>query len=308
MKLHQLRDFTAVATTGSLRAAARKLGLAQPSLTKSLQQLEKELGYALFERTARGVVLSAAGRSFLPRAEAVLNELQRGVSELRELSGDGGRVNMAISAAVSLTCLADSLKSFRSSFPEASVRIIAGQYPVMFPELRSGNLDFFIGPRPQIELSDEFAVEELFKNTRSVICRLGHPLQQAKSLSDLVKAQWLVSGATGLASSEHDQLFSGLGLPVPQSTVQCEYGTALLALLTSTDMLSIMPRQWAETSVLSGLLGRIDVDEPIAGADIILIYKAGLPLAPAAAHMLTLLKRNIEFYIRHAGNVLSLPP
>jgi LysR family transcriptional regulator of abg operon len=301
MKLHHLRDFTAVAATGSLRAAARRLNLAQPTLTKSLQQLEKELGYALFERNARGAVLSKAGRTFLPRAEAVLNELQRGVSELKELSGEGGRVNIAVSAAVSLTCLSDSLTSFRRSFPDASVRIIAGQYPVMFPELRSGNLDFFIGPRPHTTLSEEFAIEELFKNTRSVICRPGHPLRKVTSLAELVDAQWLVPGATGLASSEHDQLFLSLGLPVPRSTVQCEYGTALLSLLATTDMLSIMPRQWAETPILSGLLARVDVMEPIAGADIVLIHKVGLPLAPAAAHMLTLLKRNIEFYIHRSG-------
>ncbi|HYP83696.1 LysR substrate-binding domain-containing protein [Variovorax sp.] len=292
MKLHQLRDFVTTARSGSLRAAARQLGLTQPSLTKSIQQLEKELGCALFERSARGAVLSSAGRTFLPRAEAAINELQRGASELKQ---GGGSVNVALSAAITLIGLPDSVSAFQKKFPDVALRVISGSYSVMFPELRSGAVDFAIGPRPTHPLGDEYVIEDLFRNSRSVICRKGHPLQRCRSLAELTQAQWIVSGVTGVAADEHDRMFIELGLPVPRAAIQCEYGTALLTLLASTDMLAIMPRQWAESPVMSTLLSQIRIQEQLPGPDIVLIRRAGLPLTPAADWMLTLLRRHVEY-------------
>ena len=60
MKLNQLRDMVAIVQQGSLRAAARHLDLAQPALTRSIRTLERDLGTALFEREARGMVLTTA--------------------------------------------------------------------------------------------------------------------------------------------------------------------------------------------------------------------------------------------------------
>jgi LysR family transcriptional regulator, regulator of abg operon len=292
MKLHQLRDFLTTARSGSLRAAARQLGLTQPSLTKSIQQLEKELGCALFERSTRGAVLSAAGRTFLPRAELAINELERGVNELKHGSGS---VNIALSAAITLIGLGESIGAFQEKFSNVSLRVISGSYPVMFPELRAGAIDFAIGPRPTHPLSDEYTVETLFRNTRSVVCRRDHPLLHCRSLADLVEAQWIVSGGTGVAADEHDRMFLELGLSVPHTAIQCEYGTALLTLLASTDMLAIMPRQWAESRVMSAVLSEILIQEELPGPDIVLIRRVGLPLTPAADWMLTLLRRHVEY-------------
>ena len=70
MKLNQLRDIVAVAERGSLRAAARHLAVAQPALTRSVRDLERELGAPLFERRARGMSLTAMGVAFVRRANA----------------------------------------------------------------------------------------------------------------------------------------------------------------------------------------------------------------------------------------------
>jgi LysR family transcriptional regulator of abg operon len=77
MKLHHLRDIVAIAERGGLRAASRHLQIAQPALTRSLSELERELGAPLFERHSRGMALTAMGRAFVPRATAILNEVRR---------------------------------------------------------------------------------------------------------------------------------------------------------------------------------------------------------------------------------------
>ena len=93
MKFNQLRDVVAIAERGSLRAAARHLALAQPALTRSVHELERELGVPLFERRARGMILTPMGEAFVRRANAVLSEVRRARDEVEQLhGGTRGRV------------------------------------------------------------------------------------------------------------------------------------------------------------------------------------------------------------------------
>ena len=85
MRLSQIRDFLAVADTGSIRAAARSLGLTQPALTKSLRQLEAELGAVLVTRSVRGIVFTALGQAFLTRARSIDGDLRRAREEIAQL-------------------------------------------------------------------------------------------------------------------------------------------------------------------------------------------------------------------------------
>src|SRR6201987_143545 len=90
MELHQLRYFCAVAAAGSFSRAAELSHVAQPSLSQQILKLEAELGARLFDRLGRSVRLTEAGNTFLPRARAVLRELEaaRGdVSERKESVG-----------------------------------------------------------------------------------------------------------------------------------------------------------------------------------------------------------------------------
>ena len=71
MTLQQIRYLITIAETGSLGKAAEKLYVSQPSLTSAVKELEKELGFPLFHRTSKGVVLTAEGLRFLPYARQV---------------------------------------------------------------------------------------------------------------------------------------------------------------------------------------------------------------------------------------------
>lgn len=283
MKFNQLRDFVAVAKAGSIHQAARDLGLSQPALTKSIRQLEKDLGTPLFERTAQGAVLNAMGKRFLRRAEVAANELSRGRDELAQLlGGQGGRVSLALSATPSLLFLPNALSTFRRSFPLAHVRIVEGLLPVMLPELRDSQLDFVMAPKPAKSLGSEFSVTPLFLHRRVVIGRRDHPLRNARSLADLKDAEWILTGAAGPRSSELDEVFRARGLPAPKANVQCESLMALFSLLANTDLLAMLPEQWLSATVTSQLLAKLDVDEEISSPAICLIQRKDLPLTPAA--------------------------
>ena len=88
MKLHHLRDVVAIAEHKSLRAAARHLGTVQPTLTRSLSELERELGAPLFERRSRGMLATPLGQAFVGRAVTILNDVRRAKDEFEQLRGN----------------------------------------------------------------------------------------------------------------------------------------------------------------------------------------------------------------------------
>src|ERR1700724_2432444 len=84
MELHQLRYFCAVAETGSFSRAAEQSHVSQPSLSQQIMKLEDELGARLFDRLGRSVRLTDLGKTFLPRARAVLRELEAAKGDVVE--------------------------------------------------------------------------------------------------------------------------------------------------------------------------------------------------------------------------------
>ena len=103
MKLVQLTYVAAIAKHGSLRAAARHLSVAQPAFSRSIAELERELGATLFERRAKGMVATTLGQAFVKRATAILNDVRRAREEFEQLRGNAvGSVTIGLSIAAHL--------------------------------------------------------------------------------------------------------------------------------------------------------------------------------------------------------------
>src|SRR5580692_2985288 len=124
MKLHQIREVLVVAELGSLRAAARHLRVAQPSITRSIRDIEQELGAALFERSYKGIRLTTIGRSFVVRATRVDQELRRAKEEVDQAKGlSTGEVSIAMSVAGSIALIPFVLSRFRQRYPGGLLKL-----------------------------------------------------------------------------------------------------------------------------------------------------------------------------------------
>ena len=143
MKLHQLRDVIAVADHGSLRAASRQLGIAQSAITKSVQQLEKELDAPLFERHKRGAILTPVGAGFVERARAALGELERARDEIGQRAGGaGGAVTVSLSTVPHMALLPSAIGPFLKRYPEVRLTVLeALGFQSAEAHLRSGAVD-----------------------------------------------------------------------------------------------------------------------------------------------------------------------
>ncbi|MDM0036866.1 LysR substrate-binding domain-containing protein [Variovorax sp. J22P271] len=299
MKFNQLQAVTAVAEQGSLRAAARHLGMSQPALTRSIGELERELGATLFERRARGMAPTPVGEVFIRRARVIGSEARRAQEEVSQfLGGDQGDVEVCLSIVAHMTLLPTALPQFQKRYARTRLRIVEGSFPAAEPRLRDGSMDFYIGPSPERAPSREFAVEKLFDNTRAVFARRGHPRAKARSLAELTDEVWATTGITTRAESEFAQLFARHKLPPPRTTIQADSMLSLMTTLMSSDALAVTLRQYSEFPLTRNALQVIEVKEPLPAPSVVLIRRGALPLTPAAEYLADMFRRAAADYAR----------
>jgi DNA-binding transcriptional LysR family regulator len=150
--LRQVAYFMAVADEGSFTQAARTLRIAQPSLSQQVQALERDLGANLFERTSRGLRLTAAGREFLPEARAMLAASQRARLAVRQTTAlEGGELEIATVRSLAVGVLPRLIGAFRGRHP--GVRIWLREFAhrdTLNDAVRAGLSDLAVGPRPSV--------------------------------------------------------------------------------------------------------------------------------------------------------------
>ena len=291
MKLHQIRDVVAIVEHGSLRAAAQRLGLAQPALTRSIRELEHELGVPLFERHARGMKLSVMGHAFIRRARAVQAEIRHSQEEINQLKGlMTGQVSIGLSMASSIVFLPSLLKPLLKRFPGVRLKVSEGFYPDMRHKIIEGDVDFYVGPLLEKLQTRELLVEELIKGEGIVFGRVGHPLQGARSLAELASAHWvgMLIAATGVLEPRGIFKMHGLGEPNIEMETQSALSTIIIA--AKSDLLTVLPRMCLRYPGVNKLLKQIKV-EKIEAPTICLIRRASLPLTPAAEFLSDVIRR-----------------
>lgn len=124
MDAHQLRCFLATAELGSITRAAERLAIAQPTLSQILLRLEDELGVRLFERLARGVRATDAGRIFREHARLILRDMDRAKLEVRQPdAGVPASVSIGLPSSVSTMVGARFIMAARECLPEVAIHL-----------------------------------------------------------------------------------------------------------------------------------------------------------------------------------------
>ena len=302
MKLTHLRDLVAVAERGGLRRAARHLGLAQPVISRSIRELEHELGTPLFERSSTGMALTPIGAAFERRCAAVQRELERALDEVRQLRGDAaGTITVGLSTAPHVAMLPLALPSFVRRYPSVTVEILEGLFPEMEAGVRGGTIDFYVGPVWEGSVAADFAQEKLFDNQRIIMGRTNSPFAEATSLKDLVDASWVATSVTASPEIELHPIFAEHGLPAPHIAVRAHTATSMILATASTDLLTMVPQQWLGFARDTGRLMYIPIREVLRAPPICIVTRSSLPLTPAAEHF-------ADLFRRAALNRPSLPP
>ncbi len=149
MELRQLRSVLMVSETGSLNAAARRLRVAQPALSRQIRLLEEELGAPLFVRHARGMLPTEAGELLIERARRGLREIEQARSDVSALSGQvTGQVAVGMLPSVSELMAARFARAMRARYPLVRLRILTGVATHILEWLEKQEIDIAIVSEP----------------------------------------------------------------------------------------------------------------------------------------------------------------
>ena len=303
LKLSHIRDILAVAEHGGLRAAGRHLGVNQPAITRSIRELEQELGATVLERHAKGVRLTEVGQAFVRRAAAMHTELRRAREEIQQIKGRNvGQVSVALSTGSSISLMPSAFAAFRKRCPEARLTIKEAFFKPIEGDLLAGLIDFYVGPFDEQIVTRKFMVEKLFDNQGIVFARKEHPLSSARWLKDLAGASWVRPALSGQTrESDFDSLFEQQGLPLPD--VVLDAGSALITLIAvaNSDLLTILPRQWRGSPLVGELVQELDVQDRLLRSPICIVRRQDMPLTPLAELVSDLTRRAASTYVHEQG-------
>jgi len=183
MELRHLRYFVAIGEEQHYGRAARRLRVAQPALSRQIQDLEEEVGFKLFERLPRGVKLSVAGKLFLEDARRILQEIsEAAVRAGRVASGRSGTLRIGFTENSSWRgVVPDSFRRFREQQPDVDLQLQPAASLEQLDAIRSGRLDAgFINFMPKADADlDQLAVG---RQQIELALTKRHPLTRLKKL------------------------------------------------------------------------------------------------------------------------------
>ena len=255
MKLHHFRNVVAVVERGSLRAGAKHLGLAQPAVSRSIKELEQELGLVLFERNKFGMTLTRAGEVFVRRARAIQAEFARTLEEMEHLKGeDRGAITVGCSSAALIAMMPTIVNRFYVKYPNIRIKLLEGSLPMLEAEIRDGLIDLYYGAVATGFVDPALFIETLFENERIIICRRDHPLRHATSLQELVGASWVTTPMAVDSDNEVNSVFTAAGLPPPRIVMQAYSAMNLAVIVATSQLLAPVAQQWVELIRATGML------------------------------------------------------
>lgn len=204
IKLRHLLAFLEVARLKSVVKAAALLGLSQPAVSKTVQELEDVLGATLFEPNRRPMILTGPGEVFFRYAAASVTALKQGVSMVGD---DGANTDIAFSVGalptVSAHVLPRALAEVVTRYGAMRPRVVTGPNDVLMSQLRLGDLDLVIGRMPDPETMRGFAFEHLYSERIALVVGPHHPLLTSPpfDMARVAEYQWLLPPPGSVISS-----------------------------------------------------------------------------------------------------------
>lgn len=293
MKLTHFRDLLAVVRTGSLRSASRHLGIAQPVITRSIRELERELGQTLLERHSKGVTLTPVGERFVRRIQGIEAEVRRAKEEVEQWSGEHtGEVAVGLSPACVMTLLPSAIATFNKRYPQVVTKVTQALFQPIETKLATGLLDFWVGPLPKKHVSQRFAIEQFMPNGRRIAARPGHPLLAAKNLRELAGARWVRPPLSDrYADSDLEAIFERCGLPVPEMMVESSSMLITLVTVANTDLLTVLPERMFKLMPVTRFCAPLENIPALPSEPICMVTRQGLPLTPLAEKLSDLMRK-----------------
>jgi LysR family transcriptional regulator, benzoate and cis,cis-muconate-responsive activator of ben and cat genes len=248
MELRHLRYFVAVAGEENVSRAALKLHVSQPGLSRQIRDLEDEIGFQLFERSAKALRLTAAGKTFLTEARAVLQHAEDAVKKARAAAGGTqGEIHVGYAPSLTVQILPPMLRAFQGEFPRVRVSLHDLSSEEMLEQLGK-KLQVALTVRPPAKMLRGLSFVEIARYAIVVAVAPSHPLAKSKAITLQQVAPEPLIGLNRAdypdSYVETKRLFAAVGLK-PNFAEEHEGGTGIVAAVEAGRGIALVPSSLA---------------------------------------------------------------
>ena len=268
MSDRRLYHVVAVARAGSFTKAAEGAGITQPGLTKSIADLERELGYALFYRTARGVLVTEKGRDFVERASRLLEDTRVLISGDGEEDPYAKVLRIGVCPASLEWLLPEPLAALLHRHPKVIFDIVGASFERVVQLLRNGSVDVAIG------FEDAFAEWSDIKRTSIaamhavLFARKGHPILKRRTVSKshFAKYDFVAPSDSRPYGSVIRELYESEGVSWQRRIHIIDYFPIVKRIVATSDAIGVTTDEYAKTAGFAAAFERVPGISPFPAA------------------------------------------
>jgi DNA-binding transcriptional LysR family regulator len=245
----RLNYVVASARHGSFTAAAEAVGVTQSAITKSIADLERQLGFAIFHRTARGIILTEDGRSFVDRASRLLEDaknLLQGPS--RRDDAFAGTLRIGVCPTSLDWHLAEPITKLIRRHPSIRFDLSGSSFERMAQNLRSGTVDVVVGFDDAFKEFPEFRRERLGTSRTVMFARKDHPILKLASptAKDVAQYEFVSPSESRPFGTQIRDYYESQGIDAQNRIHTIDFFPIVMRIVANSNALSWTAERYAE--------------------------------------------------------------
>ncbi|MGQ9366243.1 LysR family transcriptional regulator [Azospirillum sp. ST 5-10] len=312
LKISHLRLLAALAQTGQMSAAAEALGISQPAASRLAAEAERIVGVKLYERTSRGIALTACGQAFAQRIRRMMDEIGQAERELAEIAaGDGGTVNIGAVTGPAVEHMLPAIRTARVAHPGIAVNMEVATSDVLTAKLLDGTLDFALARRPRHDDPALYSERVLAPEPVSLVVRTGHPLLRRGplELAQTVDYDWVLPLEGTLLRTTIEARLVAAGIPLPRKLLNTSSILLTLVMVNQTNavapMASSVAAFFGSFAAPGSPIQALSLRESLEVEPYALLLAAGRRLTPAARVLHDLVSRQLDAQGRRTADAAN---
>jgi LysR family transcriptional regulator, regulator for genes of the gallate degradation pathway len=260
----QIRYHIAIAEHGSFRAAARHLGIAEPTLHRTARNFESGLKASLYRRHLRGMAATERGTQLAITLRVALREIDQALAEIANAQGLAeGRIAFGCLPMMPKQLLARAIGRMLRLHPGVEIEMEESSHDYLMGTLRNGTMDFVIGALRGEGIASDLVETALFEDPYVVVARSAHKLARAARIkdSDLAGQHWIIPPRGMPRYAAVQALFAKLPKR-PDAVLETSSLAMMTSALAESDCLSVLSRSQASTHEFNANIVVLPIDMP----------------------------------------------
>lgn len=284
VNLDLYRVFYTVAKCGSLTHAAEELYISQPAVSRSIKQLETQLGVPLFTRTHRGMQLSAQGGEMIfeevERALNLLSDAENRISEMQ--TSATGRIRIGASDTIFQYMLADRIVDFHARFPAVKIDLLSGVTPETIEQLKTDKCDVAFVNLPITPDAELKLYGNCMRLNDVFVAGNAYAQDKEKTFSFTELQNLILMEKNTVFRKSLDNFFQSHGVDV-RPAIEVGSWELMKRLVISGMGIGVIPKEYVLNELASGKLIEIKTDVPLPVRSVGMLLKKHTPV-PYALH------------------------